>query len=74
MTQQTSDLVPRQSRRHCDDLTGVENEVARTADLVLKLTALADRYDGGDTTADRVRLLRETAARGCQALADLVEP
>lgn len=64
------DLVPRQTRRPAR-LDDVEQEVARTADLVLKLTALADRYDGASDSARRVRVLRETADRGRRALVQL---
>lgn len=59
----TSTPVPR--RPGADD---VEREVARTADLVLKLGALVERYEqqGGD--ARRLAVMTTAMSRGGQAL------
>lgn len=66
-------VVPRQQRRagSADPLAAVEREVARTAGLVLSLTALADRYATRPGSAERVDLMRVTAALGRQALVEL---
>jgi hypothetical protein len=66
-------LVPRQGRRSGPD-DDVEREVARTAELVLQLTALADRYEAARLSRDRVALMRATVLRGQRALADLAAP
>jgi hypothetical protein len=50
----------------------VERAVARTADLVLKLTALADRYELGSASRERITAMRDAAARGRVALLGLV--
>lgn len=65
--------VPRQLRRggRPDVLDAVEREVARTAELVLRLTALADRYAAHPASAERVALMRATASLGRRALADI---
>ncbi len=60
--------VPRQARRLAAPLDAGEQDVARTADLVLKLTALADRYEGGAGSPDRVALMLHTARRAREAL------
>jgi hypothetical protein len=65
--------VPRQGRPP-DPLDELERAVARTADLVLKLSTLADRYDRydrydrGDGSAERVVRLRDAVRRGRDAL------
>ena len=66
-------VVPRQQRRGPLDgsLEAVEREVARTAELVLRLTALADRYATHPASAERVALMRATASLGRQALAEI---
>lgn len=56
-----------------DAVADVEQAAARNADLVLKLTALADRYEHGDVPPERVALLRETADRARRVLADLAQ-
>lgn len=49
----------------------VERDVARTADLVLKLAALADRYEAGSASAERVAAMQEVVRRGRRRLAAL---
>ena len=63
-------FVPRQQRRD-DPLARVEHEVARTAELVLRLTALADRYAHHSANADRVALLRATVMEACRVLEEI---
>ena len=70
MTEQLPPSVPRQLRWRVP-LADVEGEVARTADLVLRLTALADRYATHSDNGERVALLRATAAQARRALLDL---
>lgn len=75
MAPQPPVVVPRQQRRSsrpARSLDAVEREVARTAELVLRLTALADRYAQHPTSAERVALLRSTAALGRRALLEIV--
>lgn len=67
MTKDPRLLVPRQGRPP-NPLDELERAVARTADLVLKLSSLADRYDRGDGTAERVQQLRNAVRRGRDAL------
>jgi hypothetical protein len=62
--------VPRQERRTAP-LDDVEQEVARTCELVLRLASLADRYEAAALGRDRVALMRETVLQGQQALAAL---
>ena len=66
-------VPPQQRRRNPPEpsLAHVEREVARTAELVLRLTALADRYEAEALSDERVALMRETVLRGQQALADI---
>lgn len=74
MAPHTPVAVPHQPRRgDALDLpvTAVEREVTRTAELVLRLTALADRYADQPASAERVALIRATAALGCKALEDI---
>lgn len=59
---------PRRARPPLDDL---EDEVARTAELVLRLTALAERYALRTGSSERVALLRTAAELGRRALLDL---
>ena len=66
-------VVPSQGRSPAA-LDEVEQAVARTADLVLKLTALAERYEGGQASAARVQRMREAADAGRQALDRLARP
>ena len=49
----------------------VERDVARTADLVLKLASLAERYESGAGSAERVAAMKEAVARGRRRLAAL---
>ena len=63
-------LVPRQQRRD-DPLARVEREVARTAELVLRLTALADRYAHHAASAERVALMRATVQEGRRVLEEI---
>ncbi|MCW2679652.1 MAG: hypothetical protein JWM62_1053 [Frankiales bacterium] len=70
MALQTPGLVPHQTRRSIP-LDDVEREVARTAELVLRLTALADRYAGRPESAERVALMRSTASLGREALVQI---
>ena len=49
----------------------VERDVARTADLVLKLAALAERYEGGADSRERDATMREAVSRGRRHLAAL---
>lgn len=60
--------VPQQGRP-----ADVEQEVSRTADLVLKLAALAERYEAGGGSAERVAMLGEAVRRGRRQLADLAD-
>lgn len=64
--------VPRQDRRTTayDDL---EREVARTAELVLRLTALADRYEARALGREQVALIRGTVLRAQQAIVRAAE-
>lgn len=62
--------VPRQVRRRLPH-DEVEREVARTAELVLRLTALADRYATHPESGERVVLLRGTADLARRALLEL---
>ena len=62
-----------------DSVQAVERLVAQIADLVLKVSALADRYDrqpapasGRTEAADRVSRLRGAAARGRLRLQELL--
>ena len=67
-------VVPRQQRRSGpldSSLDAVEREVARTAELVLRLTALADRYAARPASAERVVLMRATASLGRKALREI---
>lgn len=70
MSPDTPVVLPRQQRRSApvDDL---EREVARTAELVLRLTALADRYESAALSGERVRVMRQAVLRGQRALAAL---
>jgi hypothetical protein len=70
MTEHLPRVVPRQVRRRLPH-DEVEREVARTAELVLRLTALADRYDTHPASRERVVLLRATAALARRALLEL---
>ena len=49
----------------------VERDVARTADLILKLAALAERYESLSASPDRVAAMREVVLRGRRQLATL---
>ena len=49
----------------------VGQNVARTADLVLKLAALAERYESRTGSADRVAAMRDVVSRGRRQLAEL---
>lgn len=74
MAPHTPVVVPRQQRRGDrpdGTLDEVEREVARTAELVLRLTALADRYAAHPASAERVALMRATASMGRRALAEI---
>lgn len=74
MAPHTPVVVPRQQRRGSrldTTLDAAEREVARTAELVLRLTALADRYDAHPDSTERVALMRATASLGQQALLDI---
>ena len=74
MAPRTPVVVPRQLRRPGpmdSSLDRVEREVARTAELVLRLTALADRYAMQPASAERVALMRATAAMGRRALVEI---
>lgn len=54
-----------------------EQIVARTADLVLKVIGLAERYERGEPSEAgdaRVLVLRTTAARGCELILSAAEP
>ncbi len=62
--------VPRQQRRSAP-LDDLEQEVARTAELVLRLTALADRYEAAALDRDRIALMRDAVLRGQRALGDI---
>lgn len=73
MTRPTRLDVPRQGRLPAP-LDEVERAVARTADLVLKLSALAERYERLGAAAERVLSLRGTVERGRRALLDLAGP
>ena len=53
------------------DVDDLERAVARTADLVLKLAALAERYEATASSAERVAALREAIKRGRDALVTL---
>lgn len=53
------------------DADDLERAVARTADLVLKLAALAERYETSAASAERVAALREAVRRGHDALVAL---
>lgn len=48
-----------------------ERMVARTADLVLKLSALLERYESCAASAERLATLREAVGRGRHALVAL---
>lgn len=69
MTSTTPLPVPLQRTPEPD----VEHEVARTADLVLKLAALADRYESARADPQRVARMRAAVERGRQALVDVAE-
>jgi hypothetical protein len=71
MAPRTRVVVPRQGRGPTT-LDELERAVASTADLVLKLTALAERYELGSGSRERVTALREVASRGRTALLRLV--
>ena len=49
----------------------LERDVARTADLVLKLSALVERYESTADSAERVAAMREVMRRGRRQLAAL---
>ena len=49
----------------------VEHDVARTADLVLKLASLAERYEAGSASADRIAAMKEVVMRGRRQLVAL---
>lgn len=53
------------------DVDDLERAVARTADLVLKLAALADRYETSAASAERIAALRDAVRRGRDALVAL---
>ena len=68
---------PRGAAPADDDTQVLERLVASIADLVLKASALADRYDrtlgaGTSDTHDRVRRLRRAAASGQRRLQELL--
>lgn len=72
MSEQPGVTVPRQDRRRVPAAgADLEREVARTAELVLRLTALAERYAVHPGSGERVALLRATAALGRRALLEL---
>ena len=62
-------VLPRQRSAEPD----VEREVARTADLVLKLSALADRYESTRADPQRVARMRAAVERGLHAVDDVAE-
>ena len=72
MTSNSRVHVPRQLRRGTEEIDEVERAVARTADLVLKLTALADRYEPDARNAERVAAMREAVQRGRRSLVSQV--
>ena len=74
MTKNTRVHVPRQLSRRGGDLDELERAVARTADLVLKLTSLADRYELEARSAERVATMREAAQRGRRVLVAELDP
>ena len=49
----------------------VERDVVRTADLVLKLAALVERYESRTGSVERVAAMRDVVRRGQQQLAVL---
>lgn len=53
------------------DADDLERAVARTADLVLKLASLAERYEASGAGADRIAALREAMRRGRDSLVTL---
>ena len=53
------------------DADDLERAVARTADLVLKLASLAERYEATASSAERVAVLREAMSRGQASLVAL---
>lgn len=61
---------PRRARPSLDD---VEGEVARTAGLVLHLTALAERYARHAGSAQRVELMLAAADLGRRSLVELAD-
>lgn len=63
-------VVPRQARR-TPAVDELEREVARTAELILRLTGLADRYEAAALSGERVALMRQTVLQGQRALAAL---
>lgn len=50
------------------DADDLERAVARTADLVLKLASLAERYETSAASVERVAALREAVRRGRDSL------
>lgn len=50
------------------DADDTERMVARTADLVLKLSALIERYEPTAANAERISALREAVRRGRDSL------
>ena len=69
MSARSTARVPSQARPPEE----VERDVARTADLVLKLAALAERYEAGSASAERVAAMQEAVRRGRWQLAALAE-
>lgn len=53
------------------DADDIERMVARTADLVLKLAALAERYETSAASAERIAALRDAVRRGRDSLVAL---
>lgn len=53
------------------DADDLERAVARTADLVLKLAALAERYEASGAGADRIAALRAAVRKGRDSLVTL---
>lgn len=53
------------------DADDLERAVARMADLVLNLAALADRYETSAASAERIAALREAVRRGHDSLVAL---
>lgn len=53
------------------DVDDLERAVARTADLVLKLASLAERYETSAASAERIAALRDAVRRGRDSLVAL---